>query len=56
MSTENRPLPTRIDALFLAWCSASGVVVYTPDAVERARLALPAIEPGADVHDTEPRP
>lgn len=56
MSTENRLDPARIDAMFLAWCLAAGVVVYTPDAAERARLALPAIEPGADVHDAEPRP
>lgn len=56
MSTENRPAPARTDALFLAWCHAAGVVVYTPDATERARLALPVIEPGADVHDAEPRP
>ena len=56
MGTENRLNPARIDALFLAWCRAAGVVVYTPDATERARLALPTIEPGSDVHDAEPRP
>lgn len=56
MSTENRPAAGRIDTLFLAWCRTAGVVVYTPDGTERARLALPTIEPGADVHDTEPRP
>lgn len=56
VSPENRLDPARVDALFLAWCAAAGVVVYAPDTNERALLSAPSIEPGSDVHDTEPRP
>lgn len=39
------------DRLFLEWSREAGNVIYTPDAIERAKLAAPSIPPGSDVND-----